>query len=206
MAYQFNGSNQYLYLNSSVVNSYPFTLCCWANVTNACQVSGIGNSGSVINYYYLVASQNNTRVQCGVSGAPDITVTANTGQVITGFVFCAMVFDTSTLTAYCNTTSNSVSHSSSFQSVNRVTVGAGARNNAVIDYANGSIAEVGMWNAALTPAEMKSLAAGFIPAQIRPQSLMLYAPLVRDLIDVRDGRAITNVNSATVATHPRIIS
>lgn len=71
---------------------------------------------------------------------------------------------------------------------------------------NGSIAEPAIWNVALTDAEIASLAAGFTPDQIRPQSLQFYAPLVRDLVDARGGRTITNVNSATVATHPRIIT
>lgn len=71
---------------------------------------------------------------------------------------------------------------------------------------NGTIAEVGIWNVALTDDEILGSARGFTPDQIRPQSLQFYAPLVRNLIDVRGGRAITNVNSATVATHPRIIS
>lgn len=71
---------------------------------------------------------------------------------------------------------------------------------------NGTIAEAGIWNVALTDAEIASLAAGFTPGQVRPQSLTFYAPLLRDLIDVRGGRTITNINSATVATHPRVIT
>lgn len=69
---------------------------------------------------------------------------------------------------------------------------------------NGDIADVGIWNVALTAAEIASLAAGVACSKIRPQSLQFYAPLVRDLIDVRDGRVITNNNGATVANHPRL--
>ena len=39
---------------------------------------------------------------------------------------------------------------------------------------------------------------------VRPHALRFYAPLIRDLIDIRGGLAITNNNSATVATHPRV--
>jgi hypothetical protein len=39
---------------------------------------------------------------------------------------------------------------------------------------------------------------------VRPQSLVFYAPLVRDLQDVRGGLTITNNNGATVAAHPRV--
>jgi hypothetical protein len=40
--------------------------------------------------------------------------------------------------------------------------------------------------------------------KIRPQSLVFYAPLVRNLVDTKGGLTITNNNSATVADHPRI--
>ena len=69
---------------------------------------------------------------------------------------------------------------------------------------NGSLAEVGIWNAALTADEIASLAKGMTCDKIRPQSLVFYAPLVRDLIDQKGGLTITNNNAATVAAHPRI--
>jgi len=40
--------------------------------------------------------------------------------------------------------------------------------------------------------------------KIRPQSLLFYGPLVRDLNDQKGGRIITNNNGATVANHPRV--
>jgi len=64
--------------------------------------------------------------------------------------------------------------------------------------------EIGFWNVALTASEIASLAAGFTPDQIRPQSLQFYTPLVNNLIDVRGGLAITNNNGASVANHPRV--
>ncbi len=68
----------------------------------------------------------------------------------------------------------------------------------------GQIAEVGIWNVALTDAEIASLADGMTCDKVRPQSLVFYAPLVRDLQDVRGGLTITNNNTATVANHPRV--
>ena len=69
---------------------------------------------------------------------------------------------------------------------------------------NGYIAEVGIWNAALTAAEIASLADGMTCDKIRPQSLVFYAPLVRDLQDTKGGLTITNNNASTVANHPRV--
>lgn len=89
--------------------------------------------------------------------------------------------------------------------MDRVGIGCLDRSTASLFF-QGTIADAAIWSAALTNTEIASLAAGFTPDRIRPQSLQFYAPLVRDLVDVRGGRAITNVNSATVATHPRIIT
>jgi hypothetical protein len=69
---------------------------------------------------------------------------------------------------------------------------------------NGDLAEVGIWNAALTAAEIASLAKGMTCDKVRPQSLVFYAPLIRNLQDVRGGLTITNNNTATVANHPRV--
>jgi hypothetical protein len=79
------------------------------------------------------------------------------------------------------------------------------RNSAGVDvFARGVIAETGVWNVTLTADEIASLAKGVACNLVRPQSLVFYAPLVRNLIDVRGGRAITNNNGATVVNHPRI--
>ena len=77
-------------------------------------------------------------------------------------------------------------------------------NNSASSVTNGQVGEVGVWNVALTAAEIASLAKGVTCDKVRPQSLVFYAPLVRELIDVRGGRTITNNNTATVAVHPRV--
>jgi hypothetical protein len=69
---------------------------------------------------------------------------------------------------------------------------------------DGQIAEVGIWNAALPAAEIASLAKGMNCAKVRPQNLVFYAPLIRDLNDQKGGLTITNNNGATVAAHPRV--
>jgi len=63
---------------------------------------------------------------------------------------------------------------------------------------------MGVWNAALTAAEIASLAKGMTCDKVRPQSLVFHAPLVRELIDQKGGRVITNNNGATVAPHTRV--
>jgi hypothetical protein len=98
-----------------------------------------------------------------------------------------------------NDNSNSVTPSG----VNLLIIG-GRFNTTIGGYFTGDIAEVGIWNVALTASEIASLAKGMTCDKIRPQSLVFYAPLVRDLIDAKGGRTITNNNGATVANHPRV--
>jgi hypothetical protein len=71
-------------------------------------------------------------------------------------------------------------------------------------YANGFMAEVGIYNATLSIAEINSLYKGFKPYRVRPQSLIFYSPLVRNLNDLKASRVITNNNTATAAVHPRV--
>lgn len=70
---------------------------------------------------------------------------------------------------------------------------------------NGLIAEVCIWKGySLTTAEIQSLKIGFKASSVRREFISFYAPLVRNLIDIKGGLTITNNNSATVANHPRI--
>jgi hypothetical protein len=82
-------------------------------------------------------------------------------------------------------------------------VGARRATTIALHY-TGRIADAAIWNVALTAAEIASLADGMTCDKVRPQSLVFYAPLIRDLQDVRGGLTITNNNTATVANHPPV--
>jgi hypothetical protein len=68
----------------------------------------------------------------------------------------------------------------------------------------GEIADVGIWNTALSDAEIVSLSKGITCNRVCPQSLRFYAPLTRNISDIRNNRTLTLVNSPTVSSHPRI--
>lgn len=72
---------------------------------------------------------------------------------------------------------------------------------------NGRIAEVGMWNVALTQSEVEALAAGVSPLLIRPGNLVFYAPFLGDQNDDLTGNApLTTDGTAptVVEQHPAI--
>ena len=118
---------------------------------------------------------------------------------------CGVFQSNSSRTVYVNGQASGTS-SASFSPTNISLVNIGFFSNVAgaQAYMSGLIAEVGIWSAALTAAEIASLAKGMTCDKVRPQSLVFYAPLVRNLIDQKAARAITNNNGSTVAEHPRV--
>jgi hypothetical protein len=70
-------------------------------------------------------------------------------------------------------------------------------------WSTGDFAELGMWQASLTAEEVASLAKGMTCEKIRPQSLVFYTPLIREIQDLARGMTLTDT-STTVANHPRV--
>jgi hypothetical protein len=74
-------------------------------------------------------------------------------------------------------------------------------------YGNGDIAEVAVWDAALTVPEITSLAARVSPQQIRPGNLVAYAPLMGKSSpepELVSGLSLTLTNTPAEAVHPRV--
>ena len=70
---------------------------------------------------------------------------------------------------------------------------------------SGYIAEAGIWNVALTDADALVLAAGYRPTFVKPESLQLYVPLVRDNDeDLIGGLSLSANGTPTIADHPPI--
>ena len=77
------------------------------------------------------------------------------------------------------------------------------------DYLSGAVAEAAVWSTALSQAEANSLAKGFSPLQLRPESLVAYWPLGgffgqadRDLLGPHD---MTAYNSPSWTDHPPLV-
>ena len=77
------------------------------------------------------------------------------------------------------------------------------------DYLCGAVAEAAIWNTALSQSEANSLAKGYSPPQIRPESLVAYWPLGgfygqgdRDLLGRYD---MTAHNAPSWADHPPLV-
>ena len=210
MAYDFNGTNQYLSTASAPVTQVPLTIACWVYKADITQGTNslvqISDLQPTSNAFYLSHAVATNRIRAGVqaSGGALFNAITTTGlQNNTWHHACAVFESATNRTAYVDAGSSGNNTTTLTPTgVNNVLVAAAWFGS--YSYAKGIIAEVGIWNVALTAAEIASLAKGMTCDKVRPQSLVFYAPLVRDLQDVRGGLTITNNNTATVANHPRV--
>jgi hypothetical protein len=214
MAYNFNGTNQHLNINSAPVTAWPLTMACWFNTSNATNnqvLMHLGDLSSTARFLLGAAG--------GLAGDPvnfavaNDTNVFNSAETTTGYSIntwthaCGVQSSNTSRKAYINggSSAENTGSTGTQSGIDSVTIALQRFNN--VTTANrftGQIAECGIWSAALTDAEIASLAKGMTCDKVRPQSLVFYAPLVRDLIDYKGGLTITNNNTATVANHPRV--
>jgi len=206
----FSTSN-YLQLVAAPVAAVPLTMACWFRVGSG------GNWQSLINLnnptaangrnaFSLMRNDGNQIQIDTADGSSGVSATA--GTVTTGAwhhaggVFSAV----NSRRAYFNGVGGSVESSSRTPSgLGRTTVGAKNNNGSVIDASgNALIAEAAIWNVALSDEEMALLAKGIAPSLIRPQALVAYLPLVRDLIDLKNP-GWASVGTVAVADHLRVL-
>jgi hypothetical protein len=213
MAYEFNGTNQFLNTPSNaVVSGMPLTMACWFYPNgNTTRYSLMAMANAFTGFQgggYQISAFGNLEgdpIQIGTDQLANTVAYSTAGFNANQWNHAAGVFtSTTSRTVYLNggnSATNTFSHSPS----------APSQGLRLARFVNtfpfplaGRLAEVGIWNSELTAAEIASLAQGMTCDKICPQSLVFYAPLVRDLIDQKAARAITNNNGATVANHTRV--
>ena len=214
MAYDFNGTNQSMQTASTPVNTPPFTLACWFNVdaltsANGAVLMGIFHPAGFSRYGVSLGQAPSPLYAFQADAANNVALAITSINASTAtWSHGAAVFTSNTERSVFlnggNNATNTTNNAPTNANITRVGIGAQFFNNITASPVDGKLAEVGIWNAALTAAEIASLAKGMTCDKVRPQNLVFYAPLVRDLQDVRGGLTITNNNAATVATHPRV--
>lgn len=211
MAIELNGTTAYIEATSAVATAVPITIAAWfyPDANNVAQtIVGITASGAT-NARFTLQCQSTGNLRAAVQ-AGAATAGADTTTTISATTWqhgVAVFTGNASRTAYLNAGGNATNTSSvtpSAAALNRTTIGTQWRNQVRENYFDGRIAEVGIWNVALTLAEIESLADGFKPTVIRPQSLLFYAPLIRETIDHRGGLSLT-ANATSVIEHPRRI-
>lgn len=211
MAYLFsNVLQQSLSSNSALVSAPPFTMAGWLFVTvsgaGLVSLCSIARTDDIIGVN--IVGLNNQRAAALVSNDGLTTSTIFSQSTIplnTWAHVCGVFAATNSRQVFLNGIGSSVRTIDCNPSgMNETRIGARNLRGSVGFFMPGRIADVGIWNVALSQEEITSLARGMTCDKIRPQSLVNYFPLVRDPIDAKGGLTITNNNGATVANHPRV--
>ena len=200
MAYAFNGTNQWMSTSSAPVTNIPFSMSARFKKTGTATKNGLflrqstscaagfyfGTSQTVRGYFQAGAIADWSLGTYTTGQDTHVCITASTTTSRAGYLAGGSAVTNTTAVTLANMTAL---HIGSFE---------GAFNF------DGDLSEVAMWNEALTQSEVDALAKGAAAYLVRPHALRFYAPMIRDLTDIRGGLAITNTNSATVTTHPRV--
>lgn len=208
MAYSFtSASNQYLSASSAAASAMPLTMAAWAypTTTGTARVIIALDSSAGFSAFLLALSASNQVFTNASAGTGNFVTSANAVNTNAWCHACGVFSSTASREVFTDGASTATSTSSfTAPSPNGTKVGARLQNGVIGSQYTGFIAEVGIWSAALTASEVAALARGVSCDQVRPQSLVFYAPLIRNIADMARGITLTNNNTATVANHPRV--
>jgi hypothetical protein len=206
MAYAFNGSNQSISASQTLAIAAPLTIYIRSNHASAKQHYAAVLSNTASNVFLLAPQINNRHYTYTGSGGVFTEATSPTSPLYAvnswSDLVGQFVSSTSRFAWLDNTKGTEATGSRVPVTINALGIGQipGASNS---NWLNGRAAEMAVWSVSLSDAEINSLWKGFPPKRIRPQSLVFYLPMIRDLHDIRNGLALTNNGSATVFAHPR---
>lgn len=213
-----NGSSQYLVgvPPSSTVGAYPFTMAgivrfdtaAAAQTAFSLDVAGVTNERFCFGHNGGGASAKFRCFAVASGGTAGIAVGATTVSAAVDYAVVAVFRSATDRELYVEGVSdatNTTSVSVTLSNLSRVRIGGTIPTGVtVIQFWDGGCAEMAVYNAEWSLADIAAHAKRVSPLLIRPQNLVFYAPLVRDFIDLK-GLALTNTGGATVAAHPRII-
>lgn len=208
-------SSKYLRIASASITAAPLTMACWfypTDFTNFQVLMSINNSGSSFNNFRLdfrgdAAGNKLSWLAWDAGAGPNgVDSTAGASGTSAWYHAAAVAASASSRTVYFNggnSAANTVSVTPS--GLNDTEIGAYRfGSSAPGSFFDGYMAEVAMWSAALTAAEVAKLASGVPCDQIRPANLVYYIPGIADILD-RKGTAWTNNNSVGFTAHPKQI-
>lgn len=203
-------STEYHQIDAAVVTAYPFTMACWVyadSVSAGRTALALGPQSSAavgqrlgLNSTSVFAQSEGT--QGTFSGLSATAPTANTWHHIAG-----VWASSASRVAYLNGTGGTPETSTvTFStSINRTVIGARLRSNVYSIAMEGKLAECAIWNVALSDDEILSLSKNIRPLKVRPESLVMYVPLVRDLVCLRGSASVFTTSGApAVFDHPRV--
>lgn len=201
-------SSQYLSVVATPLTDFPITWSCWyQNVDNVqhplTSIAGLTTSRRQALWHdpSAVFFTSGATASCTASSGTNVWLHA---AGVASASNSRAVYSWDGTTAYSGTNTDNIA----WHGYTIVSIGAVVSQFGVSGYHNGKIAEVGLWNVALTDDEIDILRAGFSPLCVRPASLVGYWPLMGSYspeIDLVGRYEMTLTNAPTEADHCRII-
>lgn len=181
-------SDQYLMHGAGVVSGPPFTAVAWIYPIDIGEVLysifSLGYSGNYYDNYQCEWRPGTPKIQIYVRNSGGYGVASTTAGPTPGQWnhVVARFSSTSAREVFLNGGNKGIGTGYRVPAnlPNQTGIGCYARDPGQ-DWMqwNGQIAEVGIWNIALTDEEIAVLAAGYSPLFVRPQNLVAYWPLIR---------------------------
>lgn len=213
MARNFNGDTaNYLQNGAALVTAFPLTFACWFNANSLAATSclmSISDVGSANNHFDLdVLTTGAVLAEYKAAGA---TVSQGTSTTISAGVWAhaaAVYVSRTSYTPYLNAggaVTGTSDAGAAPSSLDVTSIGLLNRDTKLAP-ANALIAEAGLWNVALTAADVTALAKGFSPRLVRPDGLVDYWPLLGATspeIGLK-GNTMTITGTLATAAHTRV--
>jgi hypothetical protein len=203
-------SSEYLAIGTPVLAAFPITFACWFNVDNTLDQSliSIGDIDTAEDYLELrLRDPADTDVLAIHRNASTLYAKTTASYTVdTWHHGCAVFAATNDRRVYLNGGNKGTNATDQTFPDNVDTTTIGRRAGTTTIYVSGGIAEAGIWNVALTDAEVAILAATYSPLFVKPQNLVAYYRLIRDEDQDRvGGYDMTAYNTPTISAHPPII-
>jgi hypothetical protein len=176
-------SGQHLLRGSALLTAYPISFAAWVNVTSlaaSCGVLGIANPAGGGSGGWHLYTDTAGAVWAEVIGSTNVAATTTAHVTTNAWFHVAGVWASATARiAYlsgANKVTGPTTSATAPTGMSNTIVGS-IYQNAYFDMV-GSIAFAGIWNVALSDADIASLGAGASPRRVRPDALKSYIPLV----------------------------
>lgn len=175
-------SAQSLSRSGAVLTAIPITFAAWARINDLTTDSGImacGDTGGTS--YFGIRVVQTTGIPQAVARSASVNANAAAGAAITlnqWHHVCGVYTNNSSRACFLDGANKGTNATAvTPASLDTTAIGATYFSGVLQVPADGDVAEVAMWNAALTDAEVALLASGVSPMTVRPASLIAYWPI-----------------------------
>lgn len=209
----FTTSNDIRHVGTLGLSGYPLTMAAWVNVTTispgATQVVGgltiTPNANDYRNHIYMSIINSSGLVGADSANASQATATSSSAVSTNTWTHCAAVFASATSRAAYKDGGNKGTNATNITwPASLARFGIGHDDGSTIGRnLQGRVAEFGVWDVALTDDEVAQLGRGMPPSVVRPENLIAYLPLIRDVYDA-SGNSFSIIGSLSAANHSRI--